>query len=275
MSRPVVMGVVNVTPDSFSDGGEWFEPEAAIAHGHELRRRRGRPASTSGASPPGPGAERPGVGRGAAPRSARRHRPGRGGRARLDRHHAGRGRRSRRWPPAPPSSTTSAAGWPTPTWRRSWPPPGCRSSPCTGAATAPTCSPGGLRRRRRRRVRASCVQRVEVLRDSGIRRHQPHLDPGFGFAKTADAQLGAAGRTSTQSSALGHPVLVGASRKAFLGRVGRAAGADRPDRTTERTPPRRRRAVCRARRRVGACGSTTYAPPSTRSTSPMPSRGRR
>jgi dihydropteroate synthase len=30
------MGVLNVTPDSFSDGGEWFDPEAAIAHGLEL-----------------------------------------------------------------------------------------------------------------------------------------------------------------------------------------------------------------------------------------------
>lgn len=33
---PLVMGVVNVTPDSFSDGGQWFEPDAAIAHGLEL-----------------------------------------------------------------------------------------------------------------------------------------------------------------------------------------------------------------------------------------------
>jgi dihydropteroate synthase len=30
------MGVVNVTPDSFSDGGEWYEADAAIAHGLEL-----------------------------------------------------------------------------------------------------------------------------------------------------------------------------------------------------------------------------------------------
>lgn len=28
-----IMGVLNVTPDSFSDGGEWFGPEAAVAHG--------------------------------------------------------------------------------------------------------------------------------------------------------------------------------------------------------------------------------------------------
>ncbi len=37
-SRPrcLVMGVVNVTPDSFSDGGKWLGAEAAIAHGLEL-----------------------------------------------------------------------------------------------------------------------------------------------------------------------------------------------------------------------------------------------
>ena len=34
--RPLVMGVVNVTPDSFSDGGRWFSASAAIAHGLEL-----------------------------------------------------------------------------------------------------------------------------------------------------------------------------------------------------------------------------------------------
>src|SRR3954471_100274 len=30
------MGIVNVTPDSFSDGGEWFKREAAIDHGRRL-----------------------------------------------------------------------------------------------------------------------------------------------------------------------------------------------------------------------------------------------
>ena len=33
---PRIMGIVNVTPDSFSDGGEAFEPQAAIAHGLAL-----------------------------------------------------------------------------------------------------------------------------------------------------------------------------------------------------------------------------------------------
>src|SRR4051794_2976366 len=36
MTVPLLMGVVNVTPDSFSDGGRWLEPSAAIAHGRDL-----------------------------------------------------------------------------------------------------------------------------------------------------------------------------------------------------------------------------------------------
>lgn len=36
LDRPVVVGIVNVTPDSFSDGGLYLEPEAALAHAEEL-----------------------------------------------------------------------------------------------------------------------------------------------------------------------------------------------------------------------------------------------
>jgi dihydropteroate synthase len=35
-SRPLVMGIVNVTPDSFSDGGRYLDSDAALAHGLEL-----------------------------------------------------------------------------------------------------------------------------------------------------------------------------------------------------------------------------------------------
>ena len=34
--RPLVMGVLNVTPDSFSDGGLYDTVDAAVAHGLEL-----------------------------------------------------------------------------------------------------------------------------------------------------------------------------------------------------------------------------------------------
>src|ERR1051326_1310449 len=37
--RPLVMGIVNVTPDSFSDGGQFFDRDAAAVHGLELVRR--------------------------------------------------------------------------------------------------------------------------------------------------------------------------------------------------------------------------------------------
>jgi dihydropteroate synthase len=36
LDRPRIMGIVNVTPDSFSDGGRFFDTEKAIAHGLEL-----------------------------------------------------------------------------------------------------------------------------------------------------------------------------------------------------------------------------------------------
>jgi dihydropteroate synthase len=36
LSRPLIMGIVNVTPDSFSDGGRYLSPAAALAHGERL-----------------------------------------------------------------------------------------------------------------------------------------------------------------------------------------------------------------------------------------------
>ena len=34
--RPLVMGILNVTPDSFSDGGQFLDPARAIAHAEEM-----------------------------------------------------------------------------------------------------------------------------------------------------------------------------------------------------------------------------------------------
>lgn len=55
--RTLVMGVVNVTPDSFSDGGRWFEPDAAIAHGLALIEQGADLVDVGGESTR-PGAER-------------------------------------------------------------------------------------------------------------------------------------------------------------------------------------------------------------------------
>src|SRR3954471_871232 len=51
------MGVVNVTPDSFSDGGECFDAEAAVARGRALMRS-GADLIDVGGESPGPGALR-------------------------------------------------------------------------------------------------------------------------------------------------------------------------------------------------------------------------
>lgn len=59
-SRTLVMGVVNVTPDSFSDGGRWATPEAAIDHGRELLAQ-GADILDIGGESTRPGAVRPSV----------------------------------------------------------------------------------------------------------------------------------------------------------------------------------------------------------------------
>lgn len=56
--RTLVMGVVNVTPDSFSDGGEWFDPAAAITHGLDLLAE-GADIIDIGGESTRPGATRP------------------------------------------------------------------------------------------------------------------------------------------------------------------------------------------------------------------------
>jgi dihydropteroate synthase len=56
--RSLVMGVVNVTPDSFSDGGRWAEPEPAIEHGRQLLAE-GADLLDVGGESTRPGATRP------------------------------------------------------------------------------------------------------------------------------------------------------------------------------------------------------------------------
>ncbi|MCW2757791.1 MAG: dihydropteroate synthase [Nocardioidaceae bacterium] len=58
LERPLVMGVVNVTPDSFSDGGRWYDAESAVAHGRRLREE-GADLLDIGGESTRPGATRP------------------------------------------------------------------------------------------------------------------------------------------------------------------------------------------------------------------------
>ena len=64
------MGVVNVTPDSFSDGGQFFEPAAAIAHGLRLHAEGADIVDVGGESTR-PGADAGAGGRGDPAQSCR------------------------------------------------------------------------------------------------------------------------------------------------------------------------------------------------------------
>ncbi len=57
LGRTLVMGVLNVTPDSFSDGGDFLDADAAVAHGLELARQGADLVDVGGES------TRPGAGR--------------------------------------------------------------------------------------------------------------------------------------------------------------------------------------------------------------------
>ena len=255
--RPLVMGVVNVTPDSFSDGGAWFTPEAAVAHGRELVAQGADLVDVGGES------TRPGAERVDAAEELRRVVPvvaalAAAGVPCQRRHDARRGGRGRAGRPAPRSSTTSAAGSPTPRWpplvaraRRAVRAMHWRGHSRDDAARArstttssPTCAP-------------SCGARVEALVAAGVAPGAARARPRARLRQARRAQLGAAAPASTSSSALGHPVLVGTSRKTFLGPAARATPTAPPARPRAR---RRHAGHDRARRAGtarGACACTT------------------
>lgn len=60
LDRALVMGVLNVTPDSFSDGGRWDDLDAAVAHGR-LLAEQGADIIDVGGESTRPGATRPGL----------------------------------------------------------------------------------------------------------------------------------------------------------------------------------------------------------------------
>ncbi|HUG20860.1 MAG TPA: dihydropteroate synthase [Planctomycetaceae bacterium] len=67
-------------------------------------------------------------------------------------------------------------------------------------------------------VRGFLSKRVELMADSGIDRERIMLDPGIGFGKTAEHNLELM-RNLSELRSLGRPLMVGHSRKRFLGKI--------------------------------------------------------
>ena len=193
------MGVLNVTPDSFSDGGRWAALDAAVEHGLALHADGADLVDVGGESTrPGAPASAPSRNRAGA---ARRHRAGHGrcaasastpaarrrrGGARGRRHD--RQRRLRR-----PGRPRHGRAW-SPT-------PAARGSSCTGAGTArPDGRARPLRRRRRRGPHRARGRGPTPPSRPGSTPGGSCSTRASGFAKTA-AHNWALLRTSTRSPA--------------------------------------------------------------------------
>jgi dihydropteroate synthase len=220
---PVVMGVVNVTPDSFSDGGQWFEPGAAIDHGRELLAQ-GADILDVGGESTRPGAERPSV-----EEELRRVIPvvtslaATGALVSIDTMRssvaaaaleAGAGMvNDVSGGLADPAMADVVAGAGVPFVVMHW-----RGHSSDMQSRAVYDDVVG-------EVCAELAQRAKALVGAGIAEDRLVLDPGFGFAKLAQHNWAILAHLE-QVLALGHPVLVGTSRKAFLGRLGVPSGRD-------------------------------------------------
>ncbi|MDF2090814.1 dihydropteroate synthase [Knoellia sp. 3-2P3] len=218
---PLVMGVVNVTPDSFSDGGQWFEPEAAVAHGRDLLAQ-GADLLDVGGESTRPGAERPSL-----EEELRRVLPvvaelaGLGATVSVDTMRAEVAARAVEAGAAiindvsgglaDPEMASVAASAAVPFIAMHW--RGHSRDMQDKAVYADVAA----------EVCAELTVRAEQLRGHGIAEENLVLDPGFGFSKLA-AHNWSLLRHLDQVVGLGYPVLVGTSRKTFLGRLGVPGG---------------------------------------------------
>ncbi|MFJ1755590.1 dihydropteroate synthase [Kitasatospora sp. NPDC088134] len=214
LSRCAVMGVVNVTPDSFSDGGLWLDPARAVAHGLDLVARGADLVDVGGES------TRPGAVRVTEAEELRRVVPVVTELARagvvvsVDTMRAA------------VAAAAVAAGA-----RIVNDVSGGLADPEMARVVADTGAPFVVMHWRgqsadmdRLAVYGDVVEdvvreltvRVEELLAAGVKQEQLILDPGLGFAKTGEHNWALLGRLDALT-ALGRPVLVAASRKRFLG----------------------------------------------------------
>ncbi len=216
--RTLVMGVVNVTPDSFSDGGEWFEAEAAIRHGLDVTAA-GADIIDVGGESTRPRSERPSV-----DEELRRVIPvvralaGAGSVVSIDTMRASVAQAAVAAGAtivndvsgglADPEMVPWVASERLPYIAMHWRGHGkdMQSRAVYDDVVADVCSELAARR--------------DALLAAGLGADQLVLDPGLGFAKTADHNWALLAALPVLHD-LGHPILLGASRKAFLGRVGR------------------------------------------------------
>ncbi|TQL21090.1 dihydropteroate synthase [Streptomyces sp. SLBN-134] len=215
------MGVVNVTPDSFSDGGRWFDTTTAVKRGLDLVAQGADLIDVGGES------TRPGATRVDEAEELRRVIPvvrglaAEGVTVSVDTMRASVAEQSLAAGAALVNDVSGGLADPA-------------MIPAVAAAGAPFVVMhwrGFLEGGTIQGVYADVVSevadelraRVEAVLEGGIAADKVIVDPGLGFSKGADHDLALLARLDRVLD-LGHPVLVAASRKRFLGRV--LAGPD-------------------------------------------------
>jgi dihydropteroate synthase len=230
--RCLVMGVVNVTPDSFSDGGRWYGATAAVEHGLELIEQGADIVDVGGES------TRPGAQRVTADEELRRVKPvitelvKAGAVVSVDTMRA----QVAEWALEAGVSLVNDVS-------------GGLADPYMPRLVAKAGVPYVLMHWRGhshdmyaraiysdvvREVHDELAQRIEAVTAEGVDPALIVLDPGLGFSKHPDAhgpeahnwQLLAGLRELAAIGGRDFPVLVGASRKRYLSRLFDAEGAE-------------------------------------------------
>ncbi|MFF3750643.1 dihydropteroate synthase [Streptomyces sp. NPDC002018] len=228
--RCAVMGVVNVTPDSFSDGGRWFDTTAAVKHGLDLVAEGADLIDVGGES------TRPGATRVDEDEELRRVVPvvrglaAEGVRVSVDTMRASVAERSVAAGAVLVNDVSGGLADPA-------------MVPTVAAARVPfvVMHWRGFSRDMNSRavyedvvaeVTAELRARMDAVIAGGIAPEHLVIDPGLGFAKQAGHDLALLAHLP-ELRALGRPLLVAASRKRFLGHV-LAGGEGSPPPARER-----------------------------------------
>jgi dihydropteroate synthase len=214
--RTYVMGVLNITPDSFSDGGDWMDPDRALRHARSMVREGADLIDVGGES------TRPGARAVRAVEEIRRVVPVIEALAAekilvsIDTSKAAVARASFRAGAKVLNDVTALRG------DRAM----GRAAADAGVAAILMHMKGTPRTMQRNPTYGNVVEEIleffrEILRNAwstGIERDKLILDPGIGFGKLPEHNLEILRRLD-ELRALGRPLAIGTSRKSFIGRA--------------------------------------------------------
>jgi dihydropteroate synthase len=221
---PTLMGVVNVTPDSFSDGGLYLDPEAAIAHGRELA------AAGAGILDVGGESTRPGAEVVDEVEELRRVTPVIEGlsdvdcRISVDTSKARVAEAALEAGAEIVNDVTALRG-------DSLMAAVCAERGATVVLMHMLGEPQTMQDNPRygdvvAEVKSFLAERLEFAVAAGISEERVWLDPGIGFGKTAAHNMELLRRLGELRD-LGRPLVIGTSRKSFIGRVDGSAAGER------------------------------------------------